>query len=142
MYAEAKRQTEHLKTTVIKIKDNKMKQNKFFRIIIFVIILAFGFSNIELQAQNKKETKEYIKLEVDGLACPFCAYGLEKKLRNDIKDLNNLDINIEKGFVTFDFSKQNKPNKEKLKVIVSDAGFQAKKISFSDKPFLNKEEDK
>jgi len=27
-------------------------------------------------------------------------------------------------------------------VIVSDAGFQAKKISFSDKPFLNKKEDK
>ncbi len=119
-----------------------MGQIKFFKIIVFAIIMVFCFSNFHLHAQDKKGSKEYIKLEVDGLACPFCAYGLEKKLRKDIKDLNNLDINIEKGFVTFDFSKQNKPDKEKLKEIVSDAGFQAKKISFSDKPFFKKEEDK
>jgi len=116
-----------------------MEQNKFFRIIVFVIILAFGFSINQVQAQNKKDNKEYIKLEVDGLACPFCAYGLEKKLRSDIKDLDNLDINIEKGFVIFGFSKQNKPSEKKLKEIVSSAGFQAKKIYFSCKPFSNEE---
>jgi len=116
-----------------------MKKNNFLKIVVFAIILAFGFSNIELQAQNKEDTKEYIKLEVDGLACPFCAYGLEKKLRNDIKGLENLDINIEKGFVTFGFSKQNKPSEEKLKEIVSDAGFKAKKIYFSGKPFSNED---
>ncbi|GBD91342.1 hypothetical protein BMS3Abin04_02069 [bacterium BMS3Abin04] len=116
-----------------------MERNKYLKTVLFLIILVFSFSNIQLQAQEKKGNKEYIKLEVDGLACPFCAYGLEKKLRNDIKDLDNLYINIQKGFVTFGFSKLNKPSEDKLKEIVSDAGFQAKKIYFSDKPFSNGE---
>ncbi len=119
-----------------------MEENKIFRIIILAMILAFSFSNIQLQAQEKKESQKYVKIEVDGLACPFCAYGLEKKLRSDIKDINNLDINIEEGFVTFGFPKQNKPSKEKLKEIVSDAGFQAKNISFSNNPFPNEEDKK
>lgn len=38
------------------------------------------------------------QLRVDGLACPFCAYGIEKKLRT-IKGVENLDIDIEIGAV-------------------------------------------
>lgn len=115
-----------------------MKTLKYITVFLTILLI----SQINAQSNNESQEKNFVKIQVDGLACPFCAYGLEKKLRSNIKDLDNLDINIEKGFVTFDFSKQNKPSKEKLKVIVSDAGFQAKKISFSDKPFLNKEEDK
>lgn len=118
------------------------KQIKIFGNIVLAIILTFIFSNLNLQAQQNGASKEYIKLEVDGLACPFCAYGLEKKLRSDIKGLENLNINIEEGFVTFGFLKKGKPTEEKLKEIVSDAGFQANKISFSDKPFPNGENDK
>jgi len=118
------------------------KRNKYLKTVLFLIILVFSFSNIQVQAQEKKGNKEYIKLEVDGLACPFCAYGLEKKLRGDIKGLDNLNINIEEGFVTFGFLKKEKPTEEQLKEIVSDAGFQANKISFSDKPFPNGEDDK
>ncbi len=118
-----------------------MKKNNFLTITVLAIALAFGFSNIRLQAQDKNENTEFIKLEVDGLACPFCAYGLEKKLRNDIEGMENLDINIEKGFVTFSFPIKNKPSKEQLKEIVSDAGFQINNISFSDKPFPNGEDE-
>jgi len=120
-----------------------MKQNRLFRSILIVTILAVSGVFFNLQAQqHNKSSKEYLKLEVDGLACPFCAYGLEKKLRSDIEGLDNLDINIEAGFVTFGFAKQNKPSKDKLKEIVSDAGFKAKNISFSDKPFPNGENTK
>ena len=113
-----------------------MTTNKFLKVIVLALIFSFSFSNLQLKAQEDASNKEYLKLEVNGLACPFCAYGLEKKLRNDIKGLENLDINIEKGFVTFSFLKENKPTEEKLKEIVSDAGFQADTISFSSKPFV------
>ncbi len=113
-----------------------MTTNKFLKVIVLALIFSFSFSNLQLKAQEDGSNKEYLKLEVNGLACPFCAYGLEKKLRNDIKGLEDLDINIEKGFVTFSFIKENKPTEEKLKEIVSDAGFQADTISFSSKPFV------
>jgi len=109
---------------------------------IFLFLLILLLIDISAQTENKSSKNQYIKIEVNGLACPFCAYGLEKKLRNDIKGLENLDINIDKGFVTFSFLKENKPSEEKLKEIVSDAGFQADKISFSSKPFVKTEKEK
>lgn len=37
-------------------------------------------------------------LQVDGLACPFCAYGVEKKL-NSIEGVEEIKVDIEKGQV-------------------------------------------
>ncbi|EMM6789885.1 heavy-metal-associated domain-containing protein [Pseudomonas aeruginosa] len=38
------------------------------------------------------------RIEVDGLACPFCAYGIEKKL-SAIVGVERLETNIEDGSV-------------------------------------------
>lgn len=38
------------------------------------------------------------RIEVDGLACPFCAYGIEKKL-NAIAGVEHLETNLEDGSV-------------------------------------------
>lgn len=38
------------------------------------------------------------RIEVDGLACPFCAYGIEKKL-NALVGVEHLETNIEDGSV-------------------------------------------
>jgi len=37
-------------------------------------------------------------LQVDGLACPFCTYGIEKKL-SSIKGIEDIKVNIETGQV-------------------------------------------
>jgi len=37
-------------------------------------------------------------LQVDGLACPFCAYGIEKKL-SSIEGMEDIKVNIETGQV-------------------------------------------
>ncbi len=38
------------------------------------------------------------QLGVDGLACPFCAYGVEKKL-SSIEGVEDIKVDIEKGQV-------------------------------------------
>lgn len=38
------------------------------------------------------------RIEVAGLACPFCAYGIKKKL-NAIKGVERLETNIREGTV-------------------------------------------
>ncbi|TCK17857.1 mercuric ion binding protein [Thiogranum longum] len=37
-------------------------------------------------------------LQVDGLACPFCAYGIEKKL-SSIEGVDDIQVDIKKGEV-------------------------------------------
>lgn len=115
------------------------KKIKIFSSILFAVLMVSSFS-FQMQAQQKENSKKYIKLEVDGLACPFCAYGLEKNLRNNIEGLDDLYINIENGYVTFSFPKQDKLKNKKLEDIIEEAGFKARKISFSDKPFPKGEE--
>ncbi len=45
------------------------------------------------------DTQAY-KLQADGLTCPFCAYGIEKKL-SAIEGVEMLDIDIESGSVNY-----------------------------------------
>jgi mercuric ion binding protein len=117
-----------------------MKKSNKTKIFLFtVLFMSIAFSSYSYtQEKTGDDSKVYIKLVVDGLACPFCAYGLEKKI-NSIEGVENLDINLKDGFVTFDVPNENKPEEEKLNEIVEDAGFVAREISFSKKPFSKEE---
>ncbi len=42
-------------------------------------------------------------LQVDGLACPFCAYGVEKKL-SSIDGVGEINVDIKKGQVIVNMS--------------------------------------
>jgi mercuric ion binding protein len=66
------------------------------------------------------DTTEYT-IRVDGLACPYCAYGIEKKL-NELDGVKFIDMDLEKGIVTvnaFDV----KLNDAQLEQLFQDAGF-------------------
>jgi len=38
------------------------------------------------------------KLQIDGLACPFCAFGIEKKL-SEIEGVDQLDTDMKSGVI-------------------------------------------
>ncbi len=60
--------------------------------------LAFGVSLIVLAGAALAAPPAY-KLRVDGLACPFCAYGIEKQL-GKLDGVARIDVDIENGAVT------------------------------------------
>jgi len=60
-------------------------------------------------------------IRVDGLACPYCAYGIEKKL-NQLKGVKFLDIDLEKGIVSVQ-TEGVKLSDEQLKQLFEDSGF-------------------
>ena len=65
------------------------------RTILFVlsgVVLTVGL-NLPAWA-----TVQSMTVKVDGLACPFCAYGLEKQL-NKVEGIENLDIDVAAGEV-------------------------------------------
>ncbi len=62
------------------------------------------------------------QLRVDGLACPFCAYGIEKELiRTD--GVKMLDIDIDAGTVTVTMEEGATLTEAQADRIVEDAGF-------------------
>lgn len=100
--------------------------------LLFILVTAGTFAYGQETPQTKE--RKYVKVVVDGLACPFCAYGLEKKLKK-IEGQQDLFIEIQGGYATFNVPAGSEITKEKLNKIVKDAGFTARKVAFSDTPF-------
>ena len=61
-------------------------------------------------------------MRVDGVACPYCAYGIEKKLRK-IDGVKSVDIDLEQGVVSVCTSDTVAFSDERLTELFNDAGF-------------------
>ena len=61
-------------------------------------------------------------LQVDGLACPFCAYGIEKKL-STIEGVKDIQVDIKKGRVVVITSDGATLSEEIAREKVKKAGF-------------------
>ena len=104
-----------------------------FLVLLLIMINSSTTYGLEIQT----EQKVYIKIEIDGLACPFCAYGMEKKLKK-ISGIDNVDIKLRQGVAYIITSRLQKPSAEDLKTVIVDAGFTPGKIEYSDRPFDRK----
>ncbi len=62
------------------------------------------------------------RIDVAGLACPFCAYGIEKKL-NAIKGVERIETNIKEGTVIVTMKDGAALDKATAGQAVKDAGF-------------------
>ena len=62
-----------------------------------LLLLAAGVATIGFSIPSHARVQS-VSLQVDGLACPFCAYGLEKKLKK-VEGVEKLTIDLESGRV-------------------------------------------
>lgn len=67
------------------------------------------------------------KLYVDGLACPFCAYGVEKQI-GGLENVESVEILIDQGIVTVTMASGTTLDEDKAKLAISDAGFTLRKF--------------
>ncbi len=67
------------------------------------------------------------KLYVDGLACPFCAYGVEKKV-GGLDGVEKVEIEIEEGVVTVTLADGATLDEATAKHAVDQAGFSLRKF--------------
>jgi copper chaperone CopZ len=118
------------------IMKNTFKQTG---LLILVLLFSFGKS-ATAKAQKSSQEFTYVKIEVRGLACPFCAYGLEKKLK-EVEGVETIKIDVEEGLTFLSILKAQKPTKETFEKIITDAGFTPSGVVFSDKPFKRKDDE-
>ena len=67
------------------------------------------------------------KLYVDGLACPFCAYGVEKKV-GGLDGVEKIDIDIDGGIVAVTLADGATLDEATAKQAVDEAGFTLRKF--------------
>ncbi len=64
----------------------------------------------------------HYQIRVDGLACPYCAYGIEKKLKQ-IDGVGKIDVDLDKGLVDVDVANGTTLTEPQMKKLFKDAGF-------------------
>ncbi len=70
---------------------------------------------------------QYI-MSVDGLACPFCAFGIEKRL-NTIEGVRDTAVDLEQGIVVVSMTEGSILSEEVAREKVKDAGFTLRAFS-------------
>ena len=69
-----------------------------------------------------------IQVTVLGMSCPFCAYGVEQKLKK-LEGVEELTVVLETGLATLLMEEGADVSNETLRETVKDAGFEAAKIT-------------
>ncbi len=88
------------------------------------LLLAAPVTSIFAQDANKPTAT----IRVDGLSCPFCAYGLEKHLKK-IAGVEGVQINMKSGKAIVHLKQGTQINDAALKEAVKKAGFTARGIT-------------
>ncbi len=100
-------------------------------IVSLFFALLLGMAAVpQAQAQNKIENPD-VTIAVDGLACPFCAYGLEKKLKK-LDGVQALNVQMEEGQVQMKLKEGATVTEEQISEAVADAGFTVREITFAE----------
>ena len=64
----------------------------------------------------------HYEMRVDGLACPFCAYGIEKKLKA-IEGSSDISVDLDKGLVILNMADGKILTEEQMVKLFNDSGF-------------------
>ena len=97
---------------------------------LFAVIIAL-WSLAPLHAQNDYIHAKQVFVRVDGLSCPFCAYGLEKKLKQ-LDNVQKVVIDLEKGLATITLDEKGTLPEDVIRKKVEQAGFTPKEITYSE----------
>lgn len=68
-----------------------------------------------------------VEMQVDGMTCPFCVYGIEKKLKA-LKEVKDASANLKTGTVDIALNENEQIDIERLNKAVHESGFTPGKI--------------
>lgn len=90
-------------------------------LIIIIAVLSFSLNSNNVNAQSDRDQ---IEVQVDGLGCPFCAYGLEKKFK-EFKGIKDVKIEMETGLFNFTYPSEKEMTLKQVESQVDKAGYTA-----------------
>lgn len=84
----------------------------------------------ERQAEEPQEPaaeERVIQVKILGMSCPFCAYGVEQKLKK-LEGVEDLEVQLKTGLATLTMAEGADIPNEELRKVVDQAGFEAAAI--------------
>ncbi|MEL6122380.1 MAG: heavy-metal-associated domain-containing protein [Bacteroidota bacterium] len=90
--------------------------------IIITLIAILSCTAITPSTAQKNADRDQYSIRVDGLGCPFCAYGLEKKFKK-FKGLKELRLDLETGIFTFSYPADDPLSTMEVEAQVDAAGY-------------------
>jgi len=95
---------------------------RMLRLLLMIFFIVGALPNSIVWAQESTTTV----IQVDGLSCPFCTYGLEKQLKK-VAGVESVSIDMKEGKATI--TMQHRVDDNALRQAVEKAGFTARNIS-------------
>lgn len=96
-----------------------------------VSLVLFSGAHAQQQKADQGALKQPdITVQVAGLSCPFCAYGLEKKMKN-LEGVSEVGVLLEEGKVQLKLEAGAQLSEKAIQEAVKKAGFEAKNIMFA-----------
>jgi len=86
------------------------------------------FAVLSLWTSAALATGTQYSMRVDGLACPFCAYGIEKGFIKT-EGVKSVDIDLKNGLVIVETEDGKTFSEDQLKKIINDTGFTMKSMT-------------
>jgi len=108
-----------------------MTSFKSITMLLVALSISAGFIQFSV-AQDQNIPKPDIIVGVDGLACPFCAYGIEKKLLK-IDAVQKLFVDIENGTIELKLKEKAVLSEEDIRKAIKKAGFEVRDIRYVNK---------
>lgn len=99
---------------------------KFF-ICLSLLVFLSGFGGKAVAAGSS------VQIHVKGMACPFCVYGIEKKLKK-VEGVSAVKSDFKKSLITVQSRKDNPPDRKALEQAVKEAGFSIESMTVEEKP--------
>jgi copper chaperone CopZ len=91
---------------------------------LFLILIFLFSSAFPLFAESGSQK---IKIKVEGLYCPFCAYGLEKQLKK-LNGFKKMEVNLKHGIAELHIRPGVTVTDAAIQTAVEDAGFDSASI--------------
>jgi len=106
-----------------------MVRHVVFTLIFMVAIIGGQGHSLRAQPATSLDSSKQIIVRVDGASCPFCAFGLEKRL-GKIKGVNDVKLEMKEGKVIVTLDKGASVSEEALREAVDQAGFTPREIMY------------
>ncbi len=92
----------------------------------WMVVIAFFLVSVAVAIPAESAVTS-VQIRVDGLACPFCAYGLEKKIKNHF-ELEEYDVDFDRGLVHVRLQREETFSIRQIRKAVKEAGFTYKNM--------------
>ena len=106
---------------------------KYFLSLTLLLTLGFAQSKITIDNEEIDINQNEAIVEVLGMVCSMCAFGIEEGFSNEefvdkSKFSNGVLVDIDSKFVQLGLKKSSSVNPESIYNVIQDAGYEVKKL--------------